>query len=96
MQGEGYTEEEGVEEEYKEDVDPDGAHLPYYSNEPIGEADEWERICSLIKRMEQDDREANESPEYDISDDGDDASVPVDWDNPNFNNLMVNEGNQMA
>jgi hypothetical protein len=96
MQGVEYAEEEGDEEDNEEDVDPDGARSSDYPTEPTGEADEGERIPSLIEQMQQDDLQADESLEYGISDDEDDASVPADWNNPNFNNLVVNEGNQVA
>lgn len=93
--GWGYA-EEGDEEEYQDDVDPDGAHSSEHLIEPTGKVDEGERVPSLIELVERDDLQDDKSPEYDISDDEDDAPVPMDWNNLNFNNFMVNEGNQVA
>ena len=80
MQGRGYVEEEEGDE----------------VGEPTGEANEGEYILGLIEQMERDDLETDEAPEYDMSYDEDDALVPIEWNNLNFDNLMVNEGNQVA
>ena len=46
--------------------------------------------------MEQEDWEDEVALEYSISDDEGNVPVPSDWNNLDFNNLVVNEGNQVS
>ena len=84
-----YDEEEDMaknEEENAEDVETN------VLTEPIGEADEGERIDHLVEEMRMEDLEHENLAETDSSDEEDTVPVPAEWNNMDFANLAVTEG----
>lgn len=62
------------------------------STEPMGEADEGERIEYLVDEMRVEDVEQQNVPETDSSDEEDGVPVSAEWNNRNFRNVTISEG----